>query len=97
MPCCLSLLTGVVSLAMSLDQAWRSTWVRKCVFPISAALYRKQCIPFPGEVDFICGGPPCQVPALLAALSVRCACLHCLPSMNACMACYQLTLVCEDL
>lgn len=21
---------------------------------------RHQCIPFPGEVDFICGGPPCQ-------------------------------------
>lgn len=24
-------------------------------------LCRRQCIPFPGEVDFICGGPPCQV------------------------------------
>jgi DNA (cytosine-5)-methyltransferase 1 len=23
-------------------------------------LRERQCIPFPGEVDFICGGPPCQ-------------------------------------
>ena len=24
------------------------------------AARRRQCIPFPGEVDFLCGGPPCQ-------------------------------------
>ena len=34
-----------------------TAWLLPCL----ASPRRRQCIPFPGEVDFICGGPPCQV------------------------------------